>query len=92
MSNPTKSLSENREHTAKTSRRWHNKILRNRTADSPDFKDEWLQEECLFCQYYVKLSGLLGVDWGVCTNPSSPFDTRLMFEHDGCKFFLEVQD
>lgn len=48
----------------------------------PEFKSE----QCCSCKFYVPLSGTLGADWGVCSNPRSPRDCLLTFEHDGCQF------
>jgi hypothetical protein len=59
----------------------------NRRMDSPDYRDEWYGEQCLHCRFYVPLDGPLGEDYGACTNAVSPFDGRVMFEHDGCEAF-----
>lgn len=40
--------------------------------------------QALFCPYYVPLTGVLGMDWGVIVNPSSPRFGTLVFEHDAC--------
>lgn len=40
--------------------------------------------QCLNCRYYVPLSGLLGRDWGVCSNSRSTHDRETVFEHFGC--------
>lgn len=39
------------------------------------------------CRWYAKLSGPLGSDWGVCTNPASHRTGLLTFEHQGCLQF-----
>lgn len=45
---------------------------------------DWIEEQCGGCEFYVPLAGPLGSDWGVCTNPQSPHDRRVLFEHEGC--------
>ena len=44
--------------------------------------------ECMFCGYYVPLIGTFSEDSGGCTNPNSPCDGRVKFEHDGCEAFI----
>jgi hypothetical protein len=58
--------------------------------ESPKYSDAWTTEECLGCQYFIKLKGFLGMDWGVCSSAKSPFDGNLMFEHDGCDYFSMI--
>lgn len=60
---------------------------RNRIQEGSEYKDEWYAEQCLRCWHYVPLTGALREDYGACTNPQSPFDQRVMFEHDGCEAF-----
>ncbi|MER7741941.1 hypothetical protein ABTX34_27115 [Streptomyces sp. NPDC096538] len=38
------------------------------------------------------MSGQLGQDYGACSNPVSPFDGRVRFEHDGCQSFGDRPD
>jgi hypothetical protein len=78
-------LANDMDHVRKTNKRWDQKFPLNRSQLSPDYQEEWLNEQCFTCQYYVKLTGEFGSDWGVCSNPASPFDGKLMFEHDGCE-------
>lgn len=86
-------LSNDEKHTLETHYRWHDeKLPRNRDWNSPEAKNSWGAEQCFMCQYYIKLSGRMGKDWGACSNPDSPMDSRLMFEHDGCDFFAAVDD
>ena len=59
---------------------------------TPEYRDEWYGQQCLFCQYYCPLTSELGLDFGACTNPASDFDGRVMFEHDGCKNYVEDED
>ena len=37
------------------------------------------------CKYFIPLKGVLGNDWGVCSNKVSPRSGLLTFEHQGCK-------
>lgn len=37
------------------------------------------------CRFFVPLEGKLGMDWGICANPSSHRCGLLTFEHQGCK-------
>ena len=62
---------------------------RNREAESPDYQDEWLDEQCMFCRYYIPLAGAFAEDYGVCSNEHSPFDGIVRLEHDGCSEFAE---
>lgn len=67
-------------------RRWIRRV--NRDISAPDsYRDEWRAEQCLACWHFVPLAGTLGKDFGACTNAESPFDQRVMFEHDGCEAF-----
>jgi hypothetical protein len=58
---------------------------RNNLPDDEDVElpDEWYNEQCGQCVYYVPLTGELASDWGACTNAASRFDKLAMFEHDG---------
>ena len=93
MDSKKKFLLNDKEHARKTHYRWvDEKLSRNRDVDDPKYKDEWVNEPCFLCIYYIPLKGSLGSDWGVCSNPKSQFDSRVMFEHDGCDFFDIVDD
>ncbi len=70
---------------AETHRRWM--AGRNRRQEDPEYKDEWRNEQCGHCRFWVPLSGALASDYGACTNATSPFDGRVRFEHDGCDKF-----
>ena len=48
---------------------------------------EHQDEQCGLCRFYVPLSGRFAEDWGACTNPASPCDKGVLFEHDGCEAF-----
>ena len=65
---------------------------RNRRQEESNYKDEWYSQQCGGCRYFVPLTGALAEDWGACTNLSSDFDGRVMFEHDGCSFYEEAID
>jgi hypothetical protein len=39
------------------------------------------------CYHFHELSGGVGRDWGVCTNPKSPRVGLLTFEHMGCECY-----
>ena len=39
------------------------------------------------CRWYLQLAGKPGLDWGVCSNPTSPRSALLTFEHQGCSEF-----
>lgn len=41
--------------------------------------------QCLHCRFYVTLDGIMGMDWGACTNKVSQYDRQLVFEHWTCK-------
>jgi hypothetical protein len=70
--------------------RWMARVNRDQT--SAEYRDEWYPEQCLHCRYYIPLERPLGFDYGACTNAASPFDQRVMFEHDGCQAFVAVTD
>jgi len=65
---------------------------RNRRQESPGYHEEWWAEQCGACRFLVRLSGVLGHDYGACMNPASPFDGRVRFEHDGCDRFVQAID
>jgi hypothetical protein len=80
-------LANDRSHFLETHERWISKFPFNRSRFSSEYEyqDEWPKEQCFTCQYYIALSGRFQSDWGVCSNPSSNLDGRIMFEHDGCE-------
>jgi hypothetical protein len=83
-------LKNDKEHATESHSRWMKRL--NRNTASPDYKDEWYSEQCYACQYYMHIDGYLRTDWGVCSHPESPFDGKLMFEHDGCEYFSPVDE
>ncbi|WP_343239407.1 DUF3027 domain-containing protein [Streptomyces sp. SID7909] len=72
----------------------HERWLRllNRSTGEPGYRDEWFDEQCGGCRFWIALRGELGLDWGVCTRADSPFDGRVRFEHDGCELFAVRED
>jgi hypothetical protein len=44
------------------------------------------------CKFFQPLEGILGMDWGVCSNSKSPRAGLLTFEHQGCKEFQENEN
>jgi hypothetical protein len=65
--------------------RWLRKL--NRQTGASGYRDEWWDEQCGGCWFWIALSGELGRDWGACTHAESTFDGRVRFEHDGCASF-----
>ncbi|MEV7565508.1 DUF3027 domain-containing protein [Streptomyces tanashiensis] len=66
--------------------------LLHRSTGGPDYRDEWFDEQCGGCRFWIPLSGDLGLDWGACAHADSPFDGRVRFEHDGCGQFSVRDD
>lgn len=60
---------------------------RNRKQEDPAYQDQWYGEQCGACTFFIPLEGVIGLDWGGCTNEASPLDGRIVFEHDGCGGF-----
>lgn len=73
-------------------RHWAEVLRSNRDTGDPTYREEWYLEQCGGCRHWVPLGGALGEDWGACSNPASPFDGRVMFEHDGCEWFEADED
>ena len=90
MSGPGPYLTDNTKHTQATHWRWLERV--NRDLDDPGWKDEWGLQQCGGCRYFIPLIGALKHDWGACTNPASPFDRQVMFEHDGCDQCVIARD
>jgi len=72
-----RSLKGSRRHQDRTYARWAEEISQR----------EWAFEQCGECRWWIPLTGAWGTDWGACSNPASPFDARVRFEHDGCPAF-----
>jgi DUF3027 family protein len=73
-----------------THERWVTRVHRD-MADA-GYRDEWYAEQCGGCRFWLALMGVLGDDYGACSNPDSPFDGTVRFEHDGCEAFTPVSD
>ncbi len=82
------SQATNVDHFRACHRRWVKKI--HRDLDGPNRPPIWGRQQCMLCSYYVPLTGVFIDDYGVCSNPTSQFDGTLMFEHDGCEQFIEM--
>jgi len=70
------------DHFANCHIRWEK--FRNRDLTKGGQVSEWIDTQCQSCVYYVPLVGKFSEDYGACTNEASPFDGKVMFEHDGC--------
>ncbi|MFJ6705758.1 MULTISPECIES: DUF3027 domain-containing protein [unclassified Streptomyces] len=81
---------DDRAHNHACHKRWSQ--VQNRSTRRSDYRDDWYDEQCGGCRYWVALSGELGRDWGVCTRAASEFDGRVRFEHDGCDLFVVRED
>ena len=90
MSNEKSSLTKSESHAQQCHNRWLNYV--NRDISSPDYRVEWSLQQCGGCRFFIPLEGVLGNDWGGCTNTLSEFDKRIMFEHDGCDAFDPASD
>ena len=80
-----KPLMDDESHLRECHQRWLKSS--NRELHSELNVDE-LGTQCELCIFYIHLSGEFKFDWGVCSNSISPFDGRVMFEHDGCEFHV----
>jgi len=73
------------EHFRTTHVRWMDR--RNRKNEQEGYLDQWWDEQCGGCSFWVPLGGVFGGDYGVCSNLGSPFDGLVRFEHDGCEHY-----
>ena len=64
----------------------------NRDMADTEYRDEWYAEQCGGCAYLDSADRRAREDYGACTNPSSPCDGVVQFEHDGCEAFVPVAD
>jgi hypothetical protein len=69
-------------HFADVYARWQGTWQRNQ--NDPSYKDQWWDQQCGMCEYWIPLSGVIGMDYGACSCPKSNRDGRITFEHDGC--------
>ncbi|MFF8382122.1 DUF3027 domain-containing protein [Streptomyces kanasensis] len=81
---------DDQEHDDECHARWGASL--HRSTAQPDYLDEWCDAQCGGCRFWIGLSGQLGQAYGACTNPASPFDGRVRFEHDGCARFTGRED
>lgn len=65
-----------------THERWSDR--RNRSVESDGYQEEWYQEQCGSCRYWIPPTGEFAFDDGGCSNPASMFDKQVIFEHDRC--------
>ena len=84
-----KSLVESMEHFRICHARWMKE--RHRRVEDIDYPETWYRQQCMFCKFFIPLSGVFMDDYGACSNPDAPFDKRVMFEHDGCEAFAEAE-
>lgn len=75
-------LLNDQEHAERCHDRWM--ARRNRRQEDPEYRDEWYGAQCLHCRFWIPVVGVLGSDYGVCSNSVSAFDGHVRFEHDGC--------
>ena len=73
-----------------THSRWRERRLRK--TEDPAYLDEWYAQQCGGCRFWMPLTGILGSDYGGCTNPVSVRDGVVQFEHDGCDAFAPAPD
>jgi hypothetical protein len=86
-----KNLANDKEHCISCGSRWSS-TRRNREAFEPGYKEEWYMEQCLACIFFIRLTGFLIDDFGVCSCEKSKFDGIVRFEHDGCEEFIVDED
>lgn len=90
MKNTLHKQYNNPEHARQCHKRWS--LHLNRDMTSPLYEDDWYQSQCGGYAYYIRLEGSFHMDWGVCSNPDSPLDRSVRFEHDGCAAYVEAQE
>ncbi|MFF9853395.1 DUF3027 domain-containing protein [Streptomyces litmocidini] len=81
---------DDRGHNDEVHERWLRAL--NRPTGAPGHRDEWYDEQCGGCRFWVALSGDLGRDWGSCTRAGAAFEGQVRFEHDGCASFTGRAD
>lgn len=77
-------LFDDRLHADECHKRWLRKANRDLS--------QWDRQQCGCCIFYIRLVAEFNSDWGVCSNAASPFDGRVMFEHDGCDQHVLADD
>jgi hypothetical protein len=86
MTREFRNLKDDIHHFRKTHNRWIERMHRQEKEEELSLEEvqKRIIEQCIICRYYVLLEGQWQYDWGVCSNPLSPFDGMVRFEHDGC--------
>ena len=72
-------------HFKATHVRWMER--RNRKIESDNYLDQWRDEQCGSCRFWLPLTGAFGDDYGGCSNLKSDVDGLIRFEHDGCEYY-----
>lgn len=72
----------------------HSHLLKIVPKEKLDYQPFGEKEKVTFdcscgCSFFLKVSGNLGNDWGVCTNSKSHRCGLLTFEHQGCVEFSD---
>jgi hypothetical protein len=83
-----RTLRNDSEHRRATHNRWM--ATRIRRQEDPNYLDKWRVQQCGSCRFWVPLARTWGTDYGACTNPASPRDGNVAFEHDGCHAFADA--
>lgn len=79
MPRKLRGLTSSKRHCAACARRWRAREVR------PDAE---LGKTCADCRFFVPTAGAFPEDWGVCANPDSGKDARLMAPGQGCAAFV----
>lgn len=70
--------------------RWSKKLgpTPGMLPEGSKIRDQYeMGHQCGMCRFYVPLESDLGMDWGVCAQPKSFHDGKVVFEHHTCEFF-----
>ena len=92
MSNDNEPLVLDENHATDCHERWIRRKNRRWPDREEDIPDAWMVEQCGQCRYFIPVEGPLSTDWGVCSHAKSPFDGRVMFEHDGCDHYTGANE
>jgi hypothetical protein len=76
-------------HVATTKQRWRR--LWDRRMDDPEYREAWRLQQCGACVSWIPFAGELGLDYGGCTNPDSPHESTILYEHDGCDAYSRAE-
>ena len=72
-------LTDSKEHADVCHARWRERL--NREVGSPQYLDDWIDDQCRGCRFFITLLGAMGSDYGACTNAASHSDA-LMYEEE----------